>query len=235
MKERAYIPGVSHYCDRWCERCGLSARCEAYAEESRDSGGEVQEWNDLRNRVFWDRLEQEVKLAEEAHWLSDVATGSASQADLVAAARAYFDRVDDWFEDSVQMLGDKKSALMEGASMGLEGVLEEVTRLTNLVEVIRWYQTFIPAQMGLVTRSVGTELNLGLPQPADGWAKVALIAMDRSIQAWLGMRQYFPDAEDPILVLLLGLSRLRRELESACPGAREFRRPGFDDLLPLEA
>lgn len=228
MSAEGFIAGVSHYCDRWCERCALSARCRAYAQESEGTAGEALEWSDLRNRVFWDRLEEEVKLAEEAHWLAAGVHGGPGQRDLLSAARFYHDQVDRWFGASVEQLADKKASLLQGARMGMDGVLEEVTRLTDLVEVIRWYQTFVPAQLGLVSRSLGTELNLGLPQPSDGWAKVALIAMDRSIQAWLGMRGYFPDSEDLILDLLVSLSRLRRDVEAACPGARGFQRPGFD-------
>lgn len=33
MQNQDFIPGIYNYCDRWCERCALSARCRVYAME----------------------------------------------------------------------------------------------------------------------------------------------------------------------------------------------------------
>src|SRR5687768_5807012 len=58
-----FIPGIYNYCDRWCERCPLTARCRVFAvEEQRKRGddfhaafwktfddlaeSELQAWND---------------------------------------------------------------------------------------------------------------------------------------------------------------------------------------------
>ena len=30
-EENNFIPGIFNYCDRWCERCPLTARCSVYA------------------------------------------------------------------------------------------------------------------------------------------------------------------------------------------------------------
>ncbi len=32
-EHEAFIDGIYHYCDRWCERCTLAARCRVYAME----------------------------------------------------------------------------------------------------------------------------------------------------------------------------------------------------------
>jgi hypothetical protein len=68
----------------------------------------------------------------------------------------------------------------------------------------------------------------GLLRDSDGSAKVALIAIDRSIAAWGAMRNHFPEQEDTILDLLVHLDRLRRKIEKTFPDARAFVRPGFD-------
>lgn len=65
---------------------------------------------------------------------------------------------------------------------------------------------------------------------SNGSAKVALIGIDRSIGAWGEMRNYLPDKDDRILTILLHLDRLRRKVEQFFPEAREFVRPGFDEL-----
>lgn len=63
----------------------------------------------------------------------------------------------------------------------------------------------------------------------DGSVKVALISIDRSIAAWMRMREYLPEKQDEILDILIHLDRLRKSLENAFPKARTFKRPGFDD------
>ena len=35
-QENNYIPGIFNYCDRWCERCPLTARCRVYAMEQEE-------------------------------------------------------------------------------------------------------------------------------------------------------------------------------------------------------
>jgi len=66
------------------------------------------------------------------------------------------------------------------------------------------------------------------PKDSDGSAKVALIAIDRSIAAWGQMREHFVEHRDDILDVLVHLDRLRRKTETLFPDARVFVRPGFD-------
>jgi hypothetical protein len=68
----------------------------------------------------------------------------------------------------------------------------------------------------------------GFPKDSDGSAKIALIAIDRSIAAWGQMRQHLPQREDNILDILVHLDRLRRKTETVFPNAKAFVRPGFD-------
>jgi hypothetical protein len=35
-KDPRHIPGIYNYCDRWCERCSLTARCLTFAMEEDD-------------------------------------------------------------------------------------------------------------------------------------------------------------------------------------------------------
>ena len=69
------------------------------------------------------------------------------------------------------------------------------------------------------------------PKDSDGSAKVALIAVDRSIAAWSKLLRTFPERETETLEILAHLVRLRREAEQEFPHARAFVRPGFDTLL----
>jgi hypothetical protein len=66
---------------------------------------------------------------------------------------------------------------------------------------------------------------------SNGSAKVALVAIDRSIAAWSALQISLPEKANTIKPLLIGLDRLRRSTEARFPQARDFIRPGFDENL----
>src|SRR5574341_771910 len=59
-----FISGVYNYCDRWCERCPLTARCLVYATE-REQDTEDPGSRDINNRAFWERVEETFREARE--------------------------------------------------------------------------------------------------------------------------------------------------------------------------
>jgi hypothetical protein len=62
-----------------------------------------------------------------------------------------------------------------------------------------------------------------------GSAKIALIAIDRSIAALGYMLERMPEYEDDLLNFLITLSKIKNKVLAAFPKAMEFKRPGFDD------
>ena len=66
---------------------------------------------------------------------------------------------------------------------------------------------------------------------SEGSAKIALIAIERSVNAWRVLQNSLPEKADTIIPLLLELERLRRTAEQTFPTARDFVRPGFDEVL----
>jgi hypothetical protein len=64
---------------------------------------------------------------------------------------------------------------------------------------------------------------------ANGSAKIALVAIDRSMAAWRALQIALAEKTDTIKPLLIDLDRMRRSLESRFPRARDFIRPGFDE------
>ena len=69
---------------------------------------------------------------------------------------------------------------------------------------------------------------LAVARDSSGSAKVALIAIERSLAAWVAMREMFPEETDSMLEILLHLDRLRRSVKRKFPRAKSFKRPGFD-------
>lgn len=248
-----FIPGIYNYCDRWCERCPFSARCLTYAMEQREGAGP--EARDPRNAAFWERLHETFQATLEL--LKDIAeregidleSGDAEAAaaergrdqearknhPLARAAKAYAKMVDEWFGSADARFERKQDEL----NLKLELEVRqsdphvEATTIADATEVLRWYQHQISVKlMRAISGAARDEPSdpPEYPKDSDGSAKVALIAMDRSIGAWGVLRQHFPEEGDTIIGVLAHLSRLRRRTEQALPNARGFIRPGFDAI-----
>ena len=242
-----FIAGIYNYCDRWCERCAFTDRCMTFAmeqEEDERQGGPPRDATE-----FWRRFESSLAVTQEL--VADMAKeqgiefedgdlaelqrqqqrhDEAENHPLAKAAFAYDELVAEWFQTGHTALRAKEEEILAQAKLGVERVKEEVIGLTDVVEIIRWYQPQIYVKlMRALDVDREFEAKSGQPRDSDGSAKVALIGMDRSIAAWLGMKEFFPDKTDSILTLLVQLDRLRRATEGEFPGARRFVRPGFDD------
>lgn len=247
-----FIPGIYNYCDRWCERCQFTSRCMTFAlsEEHFDDP----QARDINNKAFWDRLSEMFQVTlemvkETAEELGidfesidyeaisqehKIVDDSAENHQCVHAAKAYVEMVENWFDSAKELFEEKADEL------SLEAQLEppnfnphtEAAGIEDSVDIIRWYQHQIYIKL---LRAIRGTLQEGLQSldevhksDADGSAKVALIAMDRSIAAWGKMCELFPEREDDILDMLVHLERLRRKTETAFSNARAFVRAGFD-------
>ena len=250
------ISGIYNYCDRWCERCPFTSRCLVYATEQADRDFDDPETRDINNAKFWKKLGSVLQQAHEmiVEWAekagvdleaTDVeATQKRSERRddakndaLAIAAREYAAATNDWFtrEIGVEVHDDMTA---DAASDSLDVSAEDA------MEVIRWYQYFIAAKvMRAGMREVEEEvadsdqdelkevLNQAARQDSDGSAKVALIAIDRSMTAWRVLQSSLPDKSASILPLLAALERLRLGTEKTFPDARDFIRPGFDETI----
>ena len=242
-----FIPGIFNYCDRWCERCAFTARCRTFAmeqEANRREGGPPRDM-----AAFWKRFEASLKLtkqmvlemAKERGITFDPAEMEeigreeerreriAGKHPIAKAGFKYAKMVDQWFKTGEGALREKEEEILAQAKLGVTKVKEEVASLTDVVEILRWYQhqIYVKLMRGL-DADEEDEATGEFPKDSDGSVKVALIAMDRSIAAWLRLKEFFPDKTDSILTMLVHLDRLRRAAEKAFPNARSFVRPGFD-------
>jgi len=66
---------------------------------------------------------------------------------------------------------------------------------------------------------------------ANGSAKIALVAIDRSMAAWSALQISLPGRSTAIKTMVIELEGLRRGVEARFPRARNFIRPGFDETL----
>jgi hypothetical protein len=246
-----FISGIYNYCDRWCERCPFTSRCLNFAlGEEQFADPEVR---DIDNEAFWQKLTETFQVTldmlreiveqegidldsldvEEAAEQERLNEEIAANHECAIAAAMYGDMVDDWFDSAEGLFEEKGNELNLKVRLAIPDTdpFEEATSLKDSVETLGWYQHLIWIK---IMRAIEGDLRRepeildGLPRNSNGSAKVALIAIDRSMAAWGAMRNHFPEREDTILDLLVHLDRLRRKIEETFPDARAFVRPGFD-------
>ncbi len=239
--DERFIAGIYNYCDRWCERCPQTSRCLNFSiseEEFSDPGG-----RDIRNEAFWNKLseilgetlellrESALKWGIELETLGSVEDMENTKAKAAAVedhlfcrvAKRYSQLVEDWFKETETLFLETAAAAREGVS------LEEA------IEVIRWYQYFICAKAMRAVRGKIEEKEERCDEVASdsvGSAKIALIAIDRSIAAWAVIQHYMTDCGQEVIDIISFLDGLRQAVEETFPNARSFIRPGFDEIDP---
>jgi hypothetical protein len=249
-----FIPGIYNYCDRWCERCSFTARCLVFAREKKYSGDKTE--HDLKSDAFWKTMQgifsdtkALIQQTAEKHGI-DLNAVDQEELDrdmktmkrvrrqvrrhpLVVRATRYAETVNKWFKQNDLSFQQKSDDLVSLEMMQLDGhdPQAEAVSLADACDVIRWYQLQIAVKFSRALSSDGQRELLdeeAMQTDSLGSAKVALLAIDRSLAAWAILRQAFPDHADEILDILVDLDRLRRAGESRFPDARAFVRPGLD-------
>jgi len=245
------IKGIYNYCDRWCERCAFTSRCTNFALANEQFADPAS--RDIKNAVFWQKLSETLKetlelLKERAEregidldsiHIEESQEQERLQKEVIESheccrlAKAYADMVSNWFDAAGELFAEDQDKVDLNAQFNIPDVSAagESSSLEEAVQVVRWYQHQIHVKLMRAIRGTLNEVPGILDEFAkdsDGSAKIALIAIDRSIAAWGEIQKHFFLYEREILELLVHLERLRRIVESVFPDARAFVRPGFD-------
>lgn len=252
-EDRDFISGIYNYCDRWCEKCPFTSRCRVYFTEAADGDLDDPEVHDINNEKFWRKLESIFREAHEkiASWAEETGVDlesiesqtaiaeheqreqEADEHQLSQLARQYAATVQEWFGEEFvpeQKVHDDMMADADGAP--------EID-VARAAEVLRWYQFFVAAKVirALMGRPGAGDDPLSraideaevAQEDGNGSAKIALIAIDRSMAAWHAMEMCLPAKSDSMAPIFAELERLRWLLEEEFPDARGFMRPGFDE------
>jgi len=226
------IPGIHSYCDRWCERCAFVSRCTVGISEFEMDGPE----RDLQNKAFWEHMSVIFQatyemIAEGAREmgidLSQASTGyekpvhHATTAEKLA--KEYGFRLLDWLKKNRELF-DQKS---ENFALINE---QKVVTFSDALDVVSWYSLFITVK---IHRATLTPYSFDDEETdnydKNGSAKIAMIAVSRTLEAFAFLYNHLPEMEDDILKFLADLSRIKRLLQKKFPKAMSFKRPGFDD------
>jgi hypothetical protein len=218
-----FIVGVYNYCDRWCERCAFTSRCRVFADVAEhefeaDHGpltepmadrhakelGELMSRWEKRFGLDLAKIQEEAEKAPLPEWPEI----QLQHLELHERAKDFSDLVWRWLDG--RKVADDVSA--------------------DAVAIISHFAFMISTKVHRALQGLADDDGVrDFPPDFDGSAKVALVGMDRSIEAWQTLERtgYIPAAEAKTFIA--ELEWLRRELEAACPNARRFIRPAFDE------
>ena len=249
----AEIEGIYNYCDRWCERCGFTQRCGIYKQGDKLPMEDV----DKKNRAFQERLSKNIDQANALLRNAAIDAGidlEATQAriddhirrsteiqmkleqhPLTALSMEYSIIGSHWLKTQPGML-DRLENLKTQLTLGVE-TNDSAQRETHLIKeslaTIHWYLDFIHDKLSRALSGKFSALEWKdssdeRQRDHNGSAKIAIIAIDRSIEAWSGIFSILPAEEDHFLKVLSMLERLKKLLMAEFPLASSFLRPGFD-------
>ncbi len=198
------------------------------------------EERDIENEAFWRRIA--ANFAEASMMLKEMAKErgidlNAVNSEKFAAHRAREKKLiknEELTELAEKYWKDTRKTLEEKDDWLIFSALDEDAQ-TEMLEIIRWYQFFISAKIqrgfhGLLDFDGNTDeeaLN-DLQSDTNGSIKIALIAIERSVMAWTAL---MTDENAPTIKPHISLlENIKQKTETKFPKARDFIRPGFDEI-----
>lgn len=234
--ENGLIPGIYNYCDRWCERCEFTARCRVFAmEQERAIDVEDITGEDLvreLSNTFAEVKEMLIEAAEK--W--DIDLNAIDDQEFEEISK----RTRDFIENQEAVVLAKQYALdgnklLQAKGEWLGGSTIDAEMLDDVLGVIYNYLFFIVGKLhtgfhGMLDMD-GFENPNSMSDPqndSNGSVKIALITIERSILAWT----YLLDDQNASLIrpMVELLERIQALAEESFPKARDFVRPGFDEI-----
>jgi len=225
-----FITGIHNYCDGRCNNCSFTDRCSSYSinkeldeatfsTDNEPSDDQLLVILKATSEIIEEELQKRGMDASET--LNELTNEELCQLQekhpLTMHAESYAEKVKRWLESN-QL--EMESRLIAADDDEIKKALETIT----------WFQLFIPAKVARALSSVEQDdVDEHINYDVNGSAKIALLAIDESLQGWQTFLHHIPHKEDSLLNLLKHLDKLKNNLELQFPDARSFRRPGFDD------
>ncbi len=251
-KDPKYISGIYNYCDRWCERCPFTSKC-LNCSLVEEQFGDLEKVDEL-NEAFWEKFsemlhntltmikemakEQGIDLDSmdmEKNYNNEDTYKENSLAHLIShTSKNYAKLIGDWFNSNEYLFFEKEEEMHRIRIIPSQNnPIKETKGINDATEIISWYQWQIHVKVKRAIQSASTEESLDFdefPKDSDGSAKVALIGIDRSMSAWKVLLTAFPVQEKQILNFVAMLEHIKNRVETQFPHARDFVRPGFDEI-----
>jgi hypothetical protein len=259
---------IHNYCDRWCDKCPFTDRCEVYFEQKeiedymRTAQPDAEEMKKMSAQLssamerLRDVLEQLKALSDEMetkdteppkapeppktlpefstdhHPISEEAQKMLAES-AFDTARNYALDVNQFFEDNSDFFAAQEIALASKIEAGTSIDFDQLQFLGESAATIRQFQHFI----FMKTRRALTDLDeLSDPDLCDpiqndqnGSAKICMIVIQRSNDAWNFFTQVFPEKRREVNHLKNHLQFVAKVINKLLPNWEKFHRPVFDD------
>lgn len=243
-----FISGIHNYCDRWCERCVFTGRCRVFYMEEKDRkiSAHDPKWETSLEPIA-KTLEEASKMLEKMAKEKGIDLSETDpefekeRADknsrvenhpLMKKSKDYIEFSQEWLEKG--QIKENTDKIFQEVSLGIKSMQEgerQILLLRDSLEVIRWYQPFISAKChrALLGKEDGYNKHFAEEdRDYNGSAKIARIAIERSLRAWASLLDFYEEEESAIFRILASLQQSQQVLERAFPNMDHFKRPGFD-------
>jgi hypothetical protein len=232
------IAGIQNYCDRWCERCPMTANCEIFMPN--ENQHRPMNFMDGTLRSFDETyLMLETWAAKRTIRLAEIATVLTEEELKRREKNRRNPRTNETSKlafDYRMKIADltRKNQLRFDEYKVIPGNHEKVPGLDAALQTIIRQEAQIAAKItrayiGLVEHNPDSE-DL-VQNDHNGSAKVALIGIEKSFPAWEIISALFPDLADECWTALLLLDKIRKRILTDFPRVAEFVRPGFDAVI----
>ncbi|MCY1720812.1 hypothetical protein OU798_10680 [Prolixibacteraceae bacterium Z1-6] len=239
-KSDTLIPGIYNYCDRWCERCTMTQKCMTYLHEQEMMEVASAQTPDEENKNFWEQIrltwevtmelieEDAERLGVDLDNIPEIELPEHIETPLEIKAKEYGTKMHRFLEENREFMAEKADQLV---------MIDDETsfiKYKDALEVIQWYCLFIGAKvhrahLDLEERKNDPDDEYTIYADNLGSAKIAVIAIERSMDALSIFYADFKEKEDALLKFLVQLSSIKKQLLQTFPGVMEFKRPGFDN------
>lgn len=244
--DEGFVPGIHNYCDRWCERCDFTEKCRVFEMEEemkqmllnqnkKDKNEATEDESDISDRGLSEineDLEIEFDFDEEFGEDFDPdeedpddffsAYQKSNRHPMIEMASDYSKKSNIWFVMRDKTLNKTFTAQL---ARGYSDDLMEAQ------DILRWYHMFIYVKL---KRALSGYYELDEYEDADydmnGSAKVALVAIDKSIESATILHRHLKDQREQIKIFRDQLEKIRLMAEEQFPDARSFIRPGLDEI-----
>jgi len=220
-----FIVAIFNYCDRWCERCAFTSHCHLFADHA-----EMEASLDPNLKAVADApplpedvpppppawMQEVIEEMDEAsrnppspeEWERMRPRVSPEHKPIDARAKEYATRTYRWLT----------------ASEARPGVARGTAH-----DVVAWFHIMIAAKIHRALTTWPGDDSEDASFDRDGSAKVALLGIDESHAAWLELAEHGAVGRHDADSFIADLVWLGEALERACPNARAFIRPAFDE------
>jgi hypothetical protein len=250
-----FISGIHNYCDRWCERCTFTSHCRVYEKTS----NLTPEQEDINNKAFWENLTKNFKNTLELIQKEAIKHGiDLSKPLSIEEVRAYKIKEEEFeietdknpifilckkyqaitmpFLNESEGMVDKARELLDHLHLGIHSEKDVVYTLADIGDcfrIIEWYLFFFEVKLKRAFRfkieGEEWEVENGYPKDSNGSAKIAIVAIEKSMAAWACLYNLLPTCQDKAIQVLSYLEQLKRKALQEFPEAMHFKRPGLDN------